>query len=102
MRAEGFSCSLDVLYGELGKSKLQFLIKKILKKFNYIPVFFSSIFGHQNSRSGLDPDSLNIEIQQKSGSSLDSMILNPKKYKKMQKKIPSLNNLPGHGEPTLC
>ncbi len=28
MRAEGFSCSLCVLYGDLGISKLQFLIKK--------------------------------------------------------------------------
>jgi hypothetical protein len=27
-RAEGFSCSLDVLYEGLGKSKLQFLTKK--------------------------------------------------------------------------
>jgi hypothetical protein len=29
LRAEGFSCSLSVLYGCLGISKLQFLIKKI-------------------------------------------------------------------------
>jgi hypothetical protein len=28
LRAEGSSCSLDVLYGDLGISKLQFLIKK--------------------------------------------------------------------------
>jgi hypothetical protein len=28
LRAEGFSCSLGVLYGGLGISKLQFLIKK--------------------------------------------------------------------------
>ncbi len=28
LRAEGFSCSLGVLYGDLGISKLQFLIKK--------------------------------------------------------------------------
>ncbi len=33
LRAEGFSCSLGVLYGGLGKSKLQFLIKKIEIKF---------------------------------------------------------------------
>ena len=32
MRAEGFSCSLDVLYGGLGISKMQFLIKKLFKK----------------------------------------------------------------------
>jgi hypothetical protein len=29
LRAEGFSCSLGVLYGGLEISKLQFLIKKI-------------------------------------------------------------------------
>jgi hypothetical protein len=29
LRAEGFSCSLGVLYGDLGISKLHFLIKKI-------------------------------------------------------------------------
>jgi hypothetical protein len=28
LRTEGFSCSLDVLYGGPGISKLQFLIKK--------------------------------------------------------------------------
>jgi len=33
LRAEGFFCSLGVLYGGLGKSKLQFLIKKIEIKF---------------------------------------------------------------------
>ncbi len=30
LRAKGFSCSLDVLYGGLGKSKLQLLIKQKL------------------------------------------------------------------------
>ncbi len=33
LRAEGFSCSLGVLYEGLGISKLQFLIKKIEVKF---------------------------------------------------------------------
>ncbi len=33
LRAEGFSCSLGVLYGGLGISKLQFLIKKTKIKF---------------------------------------------------------------------
>jgi hypothetical protein len=28
LRAEGFFCSLDALCGDIGKSKLQFLIKK--------------------------------------------------------------------------
>jgi hypothetical protein len=30
LRAEGFSCSLDVLYVGLGINKLQFLIKKYI------------------------------------------------------------------------
>ncbi len=34
LRADGFFCNLDVLYGGLGISKLQFLIKKI-KKLNF-------------------------------------------------------------------
>jgi hypothetical protein len=42
VRAEGFSCSLGVLYGGLGISKLQFLIKKI--EIN-LPAI--SILGHQ-------------------------------------------------------
>jgi hypothetical protein len=33
LRAEGFSCSLNVLYGGLGISKLLFLINKIKIKF---------------------------------------------------------------------
>ncbi len=50
LRAEGFSCSLDVLYGGLAiSSKLQILFKKETKKFS--TVFFSSIFGHQNPGS---------------------------------------------------
>ncbi len=39
LRAEGFSCSLGVLYGGLGISKLQFLIKKISIKFPAIDFF---------------------------------------------------------------
>jgi hypothetical protein len=50
LRAEGFSCSLGVLYGGLGISKLQFFIKKIESKFPAINFF--SILGHQT----LDPD----------------------------------------------
>jgi hypothetical protein len=49
LRAEGFSCSLGVLFGGLGIRKLQFLIKKIETKF---PAIFFSILGHQT----LDPD----------------------------------------------
>jgi hypothetical protein len=37
--AEGFSCSLGVLYGGLRISKLQFLIKKIEIKFPAINFF---------------------------------------------------------------
>jgi hypothetical protein len=33
LRAEGFSCNLGVLYGGLGTSKLQYLMKKIEIKF---------------------------------------------------------------------
>ncbi len=50
LRAEGFSCSLGVLYGGLGISKLQFLIRKIEIKFPAVNFF--TILGHQT----LDPD----------------------------------------------
>jgi hypothetical protein len=39
LRAEGFSCSLGLLYGGLGISKLQFLIKKIKIKFLVVNFF---------------------------------------------------------------
>jgi hypothetical protein len=39
LRTEGFSCSLGVLCGGLGTSKLQFLIKKIEIKFPSINFF---------------------------------------------------------------
>jgi hypothetical protein len=55
LKAEDFSCSLDVLYGGPGISKLQFLIKKINKK------IFSLNFSHQNPRSGLDSDPIGIQ-----------------------------------------
>ncbi len=48
LRAKGFSCSLGVIYGGLGISKWQFLIKKI----KLPAVNFFSILGHQT----LDPD----------------------------------------------
>ncbi len=41
---EGFSCSLGVIYGGLGISKLQFLIKKM--EIEFPANFFSSILGH--------------------------------------------------------
>jgi hypothetical protein len=63
LRADCFSCSLDVLYEGLRKSKYQFFwIRKRSKKFWLH--FFSSIFGHQNPGSRLDldpyPDSLKM------------------------------------------
>ncbi len=39
LRAEGFSCSLDVLYGGLGISKLQFFIKKNKNLFKAVNFF---------------------------------------------------------------
>ncbi len=39
LRAEGFSCSLGVLYGGLGIGKLKFLIKKIKIKFLLVSFF---------------------------------------------------------------
>jgi hypothetical protein len=62
LRAEGFSCSWDVLDEGLGIGKLQFLILTIF--FFSCKFFFSPIFGHHNSGSGsvdiqpkmLDPD----------------------------------------------
>jgi hypothetical protein len=44
LRAEGFFCNLDVLYGGLGISKLQLLIKKNLNFF--FSCKFFPIFGH--------------------------------------------------------
>ncbi len=62
LRAEGFSCSLDVLYGSLEISKLQFLIKKkIQTNFQLSSIFLSSVFGHQT----LNPDWIQIWIHLK-------------------------------------
>ncbi len=55
LRAEGVSCSLDVLYEGRGISKLQVLILKIYLK-NLSCIF--SIFSHQNSGSGLGTGSV--------------------------------------------
>jgi hypothetical protein len=43
LRAEDLSCNLDVLYGHLGMSKMQFLIKneKYQKIFPAVSFFFS-------------------------------------------------------------
>jgi hypothetical protein len=52
-KAEGFSCSLDVLYGGLGISKLQFLIQKMKKN---VQLLFFFNFWSSNPGSGMDPD----------------------------------------------
>jgi hypothetical protein len=77
LRAEGFSCVLEVLYEGLGISKLQFFIKKRFKKFSAV---FFSILCHQNlgsgTRSGFtrylillnpDPDSINPDEEHLKG-----------------------------------
>jgi hypothetical protein len=46
-----FSGSLDVLYGNLGISKLQFLIKDNINFISGVFIFFLQIFGHQNLES---------------------------------------------------
>ncbi len=43
LRAEGFLCNFDILYGGLGIGKLQFLIQKNL---NFFSAVFFLIFGH--------------------------------------------------------
>ncbi len=52
LRAEGFSCSLGVLYGSLGISKWQFLIKKIKIKFPAVN-FFNFRSSNPGSGSGI-------------------------------------------------
>ncbi len=57
LRAEGFFCNLDILYGGLGTGKLQFLIKK---KFNF---FLAVIFFQFLVIIALDPDWIRIRIR---------------------------------------
>ncbi len=52
LRAEGFFYNLDILYGGLGKGKLQFLIKK---KKNSAVIFFQFLV-----IKALDPDWIRI------------------------------------------
>jgi hypothetical protein len=55
LRAEGFFCNLDVLYGGLGIGKLQFLIKNCF--------FFSAVIFFQFLvNKALDPDWIRIRI----------------------------------------
>ncbi len=57
MRAEGFCCNLDKLYGGLGICKLQFLILKQIIFF-FSCNFFSQFLGIK----ALDPDWIRIWI----------------------------------------
>jgi hypothetical protein len=65
--AEGFFCSLDVLYGRLGISKLLFLIKKVY--FFHLLIFFSSWSSNPGSNTTVDPN-------------LDQMNTDPKHWSK--------------------
>jgi hypothetical protein len=69
LRAEGFSCNLDVLYGGLGISKLQFFDKKNRFRITLAVNFFQFFsfwsskswirIGIQSKMLNLDPDSIN-------------------------------------------
>jgi hypothetical protein len=61
LRAEGFSCSLNVLYGGLGINKLQYLINKVKQIFsrNFFNMWSSKPWiriGIQPKMLDLDPD----------------------------------------------
>jgi hypothetical protein len=56
LRAEGFFCNLDILYGGLGIGKLQFLIKKNSNFVSYV-IFFQFLV-----IKGLDPDWIRIRF----------------------------------------
>ncbi len=53
LRAEGFLCSLEILYGGLG-SRDKYIVY-IPKKFNFFSSKFYQIFSYQNPGSELDP-----------------------------------------------
>ncbi len=54
LRAEGFFCNLDILFGGLGIGNWEYFIQKNLMFF-FSSKFFS-ILCHHNPGSGLDPD----------------------------------------------
>jgi hypothetical protein len=56
LRAEGFFCNLEILYGGLGIGELQFLIKKKFKFFSAV-IFFQFLVS-----KALDPDWIRIRI----------------------------------------
>ncbi len=57
LRAESFSCSLGILYGGLGISKLQFMIKKIEIKFPATNFFQFQVIKHWIRIRDPDPES---------------------------------------------
>jgi hypothetical protein len=69
LRAEGFFCNLDILYGGLGIGKLQFLKKKNLILFSAVIFFnFWSLkpwirIGIQPKMLDPDPDEMNADPQ---------------------------------------
>jgi hypothetical protein len=60
LRAEGFSCTLDVYYGGLGISKLQFLTKKKKKKKKNYQLYFLQFLVFKTLDPYPDPDSLEM------------------------------------------
>jgi hypothetical protein len=68
LRAEGLSCSFDVLFRVLGISKLQFLIKKY--QIFFFRCKFFSIFGHQS----LDPDQYSVKNAESGSETLQNTI----------------------------
>jgi hypothetical protein len=56
LSTKGFSCSLDVLYGGLGISKLQFFIKQNITFFNGIIVFQFLVIKTLDEDPDPDPD----------------------------------------------
>jgi hypothetical protein len=62
LRAEGFFCNLDVLYGGLGIGKLQFLIPKKLNFFSGV-IFFQFLSLKPWIRIGTQPKSLKCWIR---------------------------------------
>jgi hypothetical protein len=63
LRAEGFFCSLDVLYGGLGIGKLQILIKKILHFFSAV-IFFNFWLSKPWIRIYIQPKMLDTDLDQ--------------------------------------
>jgi hypothetical protein len=58
LRSEGFSCSLGALYGGLGISKSQFLIKIIKIKFSAV-----NLFKFRSSNPGTGSEIRNPDLQ---------------------------------------